>query len=80
MSDVRVSPRAFDLVQRELKRMRSEGYDEYAATRYALSRIGLWPESFTETNLIVDYALTSVVYPFMTRCSADDEYEAITGL
>lgn len=67
----RVSPQAYNRIQVELLRMEMLGYSPEAATSIALARVGLWPEAYTETVLIVDPTLTSVVYPFEEKCSED---------
>ncbi len=67
----RVSPQAFARIQDEMLRARNQGHSEDYCTRQALARVGLWPKDWTETVLVVDYSLRSVVWPFEEPCSED---------
>lgn len=72
----RVSPQAFARIKERLMLAEILGYGPAECVARALWSVGLgpnaWPPEPCETVLIVDHTLQSVIYPFMTRCEADD--------
>ena len=75
----RLSPRAFDRIQRELLRADLLGLSLDDCVRFACSRVGLWPKAGDETVLVVDSTLTSIIYPFEEKGSEDEIYERARG-
>lgn len=68
----RLSPQAFDCIQRELLRADLAGLSPDDCVRFACSRVGLWPKAGEETVLIVDYDMSGVIFPFEEKCSEDE--------
>lgn len=61
----KISPAAFDRLQRSLLRANLEGYGPDDCVRIAMTSIGLQPVDGQHTIIIVDPSLDGPVFPFM---------------
>lgn len=61
----KISPAGFAMMREAMLDAEMRGYGPTDCARRALGSVGLYPKDYTETVLIVDYALDGPVWPFM---------------